>query len=587
MHRRRRKFEVDGYISNGEEIGTGSFAYVVRGHRKSDGEAVAIKVIDLKRLGDEKELAQLKSEIEIQQRLRHVNLVRLYHWHHDKAKDQLYMVMEYCAGGDLTALISRAKNGKVGERVARPLMRQLCAGLQFLRESRVMHRDLKPANLLLTSSNVATATLKIADFGFARSQTAAMGSLTNTVCGTPLYMAPEILLLKEYGPEIDLWSVGAILYHLLVGHAPYPCSTPFELIKAYQNDPVAYRERDFAGVSEPCRHFLQGLLQKQPSRRHPWRHVFSHPWLAADDDDNGGSSSATATAEPPRQPNINVFRSPSSSYASSSSSSSSSSTSPSSSASSPSSKPFAMRSTPRRLDDQASDSMHCIDNKPLQSAMGSCEMAAAASATGTRRSIVSRDAPPFVLSSRHAQLVDLDISRALALAEFGDHRVELGYHYESLLLFAKALDLLAALGERDIPDLAAAGTLDTDAAAYLLGRVRLGHLEYLAKAELSLQVCQRRRSIVAQASPGSPASLVRDLNVASAPINLLVYAYVSQLGREAAVGELLNNKARSRDQYQRGILLLEHLRSQTNEPRDQRTISALLSHFLHRFESVL
>jgi serine/threonine-protein kinase ULK/ATG1 len=125
-------------------------------------------------------------------------------------------VLEYCSGGDLAGYINR--HGKVPEAVAKHFMRQLALGLQVLQEKHFIHRDLKPQNLLLSSKEV-TPLLKIGDFGFARSLTPE--SMAETFCGSPLYMAPEIIRNQKYDAKADLWSAGAILFQLVTGKPPF------------------------------------------------------------------------------------------------------------------------------------------------------------------------------------------------------------------------------------------------------------------------------------------------------------------------------------------------------------------------------
>jgi serine/threonine-protein kinase ULK/ATG1 len=129
-----------------------------------------------------------------------------------KAPNRIYLVLEYCAGGDLAAYIQRY--GKVSEGTARHFMQQLGAGLQVLRNNNLIHRDLKPQNLLL-STNDSTAVLKIADFGFAR--LLQPQGMAETLCGSPLYMAPEILQSKKYDAKVFP------SFHVLLHDGVIPC----------------------------------------------------------------------------------------------------------------------------------------------------------------------------------------------------------------------------------------------------------------------------------------------------------------------------------------------------------------------------
>ncbi|KAI3908101.1 hypothetical protein MKW92_049621 [Papaver armeniacum] len=175
----------------GKQIGSGSFSFVWHGRHRVHGQEVAIKEIIMDRLS-KKLQESLVSEIVILKNINHPNIIRL----HDiiEVQGRIHLILEYCKGGDLSMHIQPA-------------------GLQILRQNNVIHRDLKPQNLLLTT-NDDQAVLKIADFGFARSLQPR--GLAETLCGSPLYMAPEIMQFQKYDAKADLWSVGVILYQLLL-----------------------------------------------------------------------------------------------------------------------------------------------------------------------------------------------------------------------------------------------------------------------------------------------------------------------------------------------------------------------------------
>jgi serine/threonine-protein kinase ULK/ATG1 len=187
------------------KLGTGSYATVWLARRlENDGGAarVAVKAIERRRL-TKKLQENLESEIAILRDFSHPHLVGFVELR--KKPDRIFLVLEYLPGGDLQKLIRDRK--RLRETTAQRFMGHLASGLEFLSAKNLIHRDLKPQNLLLTEA-ADTATLKIADFGFARHlETAA---LAETLCGSPLYMAPEILSFKRYDAKADLWSVGAV-----------------------------------------------------------------------------------------------------------------------------------------------------------------------------------------------------------------------------------------------------------------------------------------------------------------------------------------------------------------------------------------
>lgn len=257
----------------GERIGSGSFAVVWRGTHRHSGEEFAVKEIDKKQLTP-KVSENLLKEITILRTINHRNIIRLF----DAIEmgDRIYLVLEYCDGGDLATYILR--HGKVSEDIARHFMRELAAGLQILHEKHLIHRDLKPQNLLL-SAKERTPLLKIGDFGFARSLMPQ--GLADTLCGSPLYMAPEIIQNQKYDAKADLWSVGAILFQLVTGKPPFNGNSQFQL---FQNILTSTELRFPPGALEElhpdCVDLCRRLLRQNPVERLTFMEFFNHRFLA-------------------------------------------------------------------------------------------------------------------------------------------------------------------------------------------------------------------------------------------------------------------------------------------------------------------
>jgi len=175
-------YKVVGDYHLKEKIGKGNFADVYLGTHRSTGLKYAIKAISKELFVEPKLLAGLESEIKIMKDLIHPNIIQLFKYF--SSEKNFYLVVEYCAGGDLSKYIR--KNHQLTEVVALNFLWQISEGIYFLHENRFIHRDLKPANVLLCESADETITLKLADFGFAR--TLNIAALAQTRCGTPLYM---------------------------------------------------------------------------------------------------------------------------------------------------------------------------------------------------------------------------------------------------------------------------------------------------------------------------------------------------------------------------------------------------------------
>ena len=238
-----------------ECIGQGSFASVYRGQHRDTRQVVAVKAIVRARL-NAKLQENLDAESGILQSTQHPNVMQL----HEVATTErhVYLVLEFCPGGDLMQVIR--KHGAQSEEQTRLYLVQLARGLQHLRQRNLIHRDLKPQNLLLSSTG-PNAVLKIGDFGFARH--IQHQDLAETMCGSPLYMAPEILNFQRYDAKADLWSVGTIMYELLVGRPPYTGANHVQLLHNIKSRAPQWPTH----VSAACGSLLQGLLQRDPMVR--------------------------------------------------------------------------------------------------------------------------------------------------------------------------------------------------------------------------------------------------------------------------------------------------------------------------------
>ncbi|XP_072963228.1 serine/threonine-protein kinase ATG1a [Typha angustifolia] len=261
----------------GEKIGSGSFAVVWRARHRHHGGVVAVKEIDKNKV-DSKVRDGFLKEFTILRNISHPNIVRYYQA--IQTEDKLFLILEYCSGGDLSDYIMRHGNrGRVSEAVARSFMRQLAEGLKVLRENNLIHRDLKPQNLLLTTS-VENPLLKIADFGFARYLMPQ--GLADTICGSPLYMAPEIMQDRKYDAKADLWSIGIILFQLVTGNLPFDGKTHYQLFQRIMaSDDLQFPPTVLADLHPDCIDLCRGLLRRNPVERLAFEEFFNHGFMAA------------------------------------------------------------------------------------------------------------------------------------------------------------------------------------------------------------------------------------------------------------------------------------------------------------------
>ncbi|XP_070938605.1 serine/threonine-protein kinase ULK2 isoform X1 [Macaca nemestrina] len=266
----------DFEYSKRDLVGHGAFAVVFRGrHRQKTDWEVAIKSINKKNLSKSQIL--LGKEIKILKELQHENIVALYDV--QELPNSVFLVMEYCNGGDLADYL-QAK-GTLSEDTIRVFLHQIAAAMRILHSKGIIHRDLKPQNILLSYANrrkssVSGIRIKIADFGFARYLHSNM--MAATLCGSPMYMAPEVIMSQHYDAKADLWSIGTVIYQCLVGKPPFQANSPQDLRMFYEKNrslmPSIPRE-----TSPYLANLLLGLLQRNQKDRMDFEAFFSHPFL--------------------------------------------------------------------------------------------------------------------------------------------------------------------------------------------------------------------------------------------------------------------------------------------------------------------
>ncbi|XP_051134105.1 CBL-interacting protein kinase 18 [Andrographis paniculata] len=208
----------------GRLLGQGTFAKVYYGRSIQNGQSVAIKVIDKDKILKVGIISQIKREISIMRLVRHPYIVHLYEVMATKTK--IYFVMEYAKGGEL---FNKVAKGRLKEDAARKYFQQLINAVDFCHSRGVYHRDLKPENILLDENE----NLKISDFGLsALAESRRQDGLLHTTCGTPAYVAPEVISRKGYdGAKADTWSCGVILFVLLAGYLPFHDSNLMEMYR--------------------------------------------------------------------------------------------------------------------------------------------------------------------------------------------------------------------------------------------------------------------------------------------------------------------------------------------------------------------
>ncbi|XP_048853930.1 serine/threonine-protein kinase MARK2-like isoform X2 [Brienomyrus brachyistius] len=252
-------------------IGKGNFAKVKLARHVLTGKEVAVKIIDKTQMNSSS-LQKLFREVRIMKLLNHPNIVKLFEV--IETEKTLYLVMEYASGGEVFDYL--VAHGRMKEKEARAKFRQIVSAVQYCHQKYIVHRDLKAENLLLD----ADMNIKIADFGFSNEFT--LGNKLDTFCGSPPYAAPELFQGKKYdGPEVDVWSLGVILYTLVSGSLPFDGQNLKEL-----------RERVLRGkyripfyMSTDCENLLKKFLILNPSKRGSLEQIMKDRWMNVGHDD--------------------------------------------------------------------------------------------------------------------------------------------------------------------------------------------------------------------------------------------------------------------------------------------------------------
>tara|TARA_B110001469_G_scaffold126654_1_gene144910 strand:+ start:2334 stop:3641 length:1308 start_codon:yes stop_codon:yes gene_type:complete len=259
-------FEVQNYVIYKKRIGKGAFSTVYKGYNKINKLQVAIKEITLDTLNKHKKM--FKRETDIMMKLKHPNIITLYDTIIDENTENVYLIMDYYSRGDFSNFLRKRP---LKEKYAVKYLKQLSEGLKYLLSNNIIHRDLKPQNILITG----VGDIKITDFGFARYFDNDL--LIQTICGSPLYMAPEIMKSQKYDYKSDLWSVGIIFYEMLVGNTPFKSKNIYELIRKIENDEVKVPSKFKLSIN--CQNLLYSLLKKNPEERISWEEFFDHTLL--------------------------------------------------------------------------------------------------------------------------------------------------------------------------------------------------------------------------------------------------------------------------------------------------------------------
>ncbi|CAG9328242.1 unnamed protein product [Blepharisma stoltei] len=265
----KHKGKIEDYKVD-KQIGQGAYAIVRHATHIATSKKVAFKTYEKIKLLDPNRKKNVMREIDILGMLDHKNIVKLYETI-DTAR-QLHIVMEYISGCSLHGYLKRKPNRRIEENDAKRIVKQILCAMEYCHAKNVTHRDLKLENLLLDEKN----DVKIIDFGFATCFSSE--KKVKIFCGTPSYMAPEIVARKEYaGPPVDVWAIGVLIFVLLCGHYPFKGNGDKELYRKIQQGYFMIPQH----VSLSAKSLISRILKVDPTKRPKVSEILQDPWFSS------------------------------------------------------------------------------------------------------------------------------------------------------------------------------------------------------------------------------------------------------------------------------------------------------------------
>ncbi|NWT60197.1 KCC1G kinase, partial [Erythrocercus mccallii] len=251
-----------------EALGSGAFSEVFLVKQKSTGKLFALKCIKKSPLNRD---SSLENEIAVLKKIKHENIVTLEDIY--ESTTHFYLVMQLVSGGELFDRI--LERGVYTEKDASLVIHQVLTAVKYLHENGIVHRDLKPENLLYLTPE-ENSKIMITDFGLSKME---QNGIMSTACGTPGYVAPEVLAQKPYSKAVDCWSIGVITYILLCGYPPFYEETESKLFEKIKEGYYEFESPFWDDISESAKDFIRHLLEKNPSVRFTCEEALRHPWI--------------------------------------------------------------------------------------------------------------------------------------------------------------------------------------------------------------------------------------------------------------------------------------------------------------------
>ncbi|KAL8594155.1 hypothetical protein ACOMHN_018095 [Nucella lapillus] len=267
----------------GEKIGQGNFGKVYEATHKATGVKWAIKSINKEKAGSSA-LKLVEREVTILKRVNHPNIINLKEI--IESPKRMYLVMEICTEGELA---DRVKEKRFSESETKQIMSKLASAVSYLHKHGIVHRDIKLENILMAQNpedENDKLHIKVTDFGLSVVKGGVTpDSMMQDFCGTPIYMAPEILDNKTYSQQCDVWAMGIIMYTLICGYPPFRAKDEATLYDLIREANPQFDDDVWSSISEECKNCILGMLKLDPAHRLSASEVLNHPWITGQERD--------------------------------------------------------------------------------------------------------------------------------------------------------------------------------------------------------------------------------------------------------------------------------------------------------------
>ncbi|KAM3852931.1 serine/threonine-protein kinase 33 [Vipera latastei] len=275
---------IQQIYSFGRKLGQGSFGVVIEVTHKETGIKWAMKKVNREKAGSSA-VKLLEREVSILKRVNHEHIIHLEEVF--ETPKRVYLVMELCEDGELKEILQR--KGQFTENETRHIIQSLASAIAYLHKKDIVHRDLKLENILVKSSDIdeqneMKLNIKVTDFGLAVQKTGGSESRFQSTCGTPIYMAPEVISAHDYSQQCDVWSIGVIMYMLLSAEPPFMASSEEKLFEVIKKGDLHFKQSVWQSVNIAAKNILRLLLKVDPAHRITANELLDCQWITGETD---------------------------------------------------------------------------------------------------------------------------------------------------------------------------------------------------------------------------------------------------------------------------------------------------------------